>query len=707
MKKLISLIIIFSFCCSFLFSAGISSYATEKSGDFKYSLLVDGTAKITYIGKSKQLVIPATIDGYKVSVFHKTTNRAITSVTAEYGIKKISKNAFYYCDNLKKAVIPGSVKSIGEEAFSHCLNLKFLTLENGIKSIGEAAFFNCEKLAVINIPDSVTSIENVAFLLTKWEKIQPKGLVFAGNHLYDYKGTLPAKVVIPEGTKTICPYVFINVTTVKEVIVPGSIETIKHNAFDYCKSLKSVTIEDGVKTIEDCAFASCYKLSDIKIPDSVTYVGDAAFEETKWEEKQPKGFVYTGKSLYMYKGKCPEKVTIKDGTKSISPGAFVDGYKTLKKVTIPDSLEIIGKWAFSHCKNLKTVEIGKGVKRINSNAFYACKKLKNISLKEEVKYIGDKAFYACFNLTEITLPDTVTKLGSNIFYSCRNLKTVNIGKKLKTINLQESLFYNCKNLKNISVSKDNEYFSSVKGVLFDKNRTRLITYPNAKSSSYTVPEGVKIINNYAFSLCKNLKKITLPKGLKEIGYSAFYRSSVNEINFPKSLEAIYGHAFEKCFNLKKITLPENITTLGRCAFAYCINLEKVTFNAKNCRIIKGLEDEEGCYNSYIFNGNKKLERFVVGKKVEKLPADLLYDVTMLNLKKVVVPEKIEIIKPSVFDRYAFSGRSYAKPVKSGNTKVIRVSKNGRIKLLSNGTSSVTFLDQFTDKTHCVTFVVTL
>ena len=141
--------------------------SAETYGDFDYSVLDDGTVKITkYIGSAEKVEIPEKINGKSVTsignyAFEYCEN--ITSVTIPDSVTSIGVYAFEYCASLKSITIPDSVPLVGPGAFSNCTNLTSVTIQNGVMYIGNEAFANCTSLTGITIPDSVTWIGRYSF----------------------------------------------------------------------------------------------------------------------------------------------------------------------------------------------------------------------------------------------------------------------------------------------------------------------------------------------------------------------------------------------------------------------------------------------------------------------------------------------------------------------------------------------------------------
>ncbi len=169
------------------------------------------------------------------------------------------------------------------------------------------------------------------------------------------------------------------------VDIPSSIKTIGVAAFSNCSSLTSITLKEGLEHIEGNAFADCRLLETITFPNSLKTVGSYAFSFTAWYNNQPNGGVYAGNVFYKYKGDIPQNTSfvIKEGTVSISPDAFIKENRRidygLVDVAIPNSVEIIGEYAFSQCRALRSVNIPHEVTTIENYAFSYCKSLTSVT----------------------------------------------------------------------------------------------------------------------------------------------------------------------------------------------------------------------------------------------------------------------------------------------------------------------------------------
>ena len=276
-----------------------------------------------------------------------------------------------------------------------------------------------------------------------------------------------------------------------------------------------------------------------------------------------------------YKNTNIESVSIEDGVTSIGDGTFCY-CENLTSITIPDSVTSIGRYAFECCTSLSSVTIPDSVTSIGVAAFDGCTSLTDVTIPDSVISIGDSAFSSCTNLTSVTIPDSVMSIGNDAFNSCWDLTSVTIPDSVTSIGY--SAFENCTSLKSIEVSGNNKNYSSLDGVLFNKDKSELITYPAGKTDSeYAIPNSVTSIGSYAFSTCKSLTSVTIGNSVTSIGDYAFSDcKSLTSVTIPDSVTSIGEHAFYYCESLTSVTIPNSVTSIGYSAFSYCTRLTSVT-----------------------------------------------------------------------------------------------------------------------------------
>ena len=214
---------------------------------------------------------------------------------------------------------------------------------------------------------------------------------------------------------------------------------------------------------------------------------------------------------------------------------------------------------YSNRSDITSVVIEPGVTSIGSLAFYECSNLTSITIPSGLTSIGEQAFGNCTGLTSITIPSSVTSIGVNVFY-------------------------NCTGLTDITVDSNNSSFCSESGVLFNKDKTTLIYYPLGKNdSSYTIPDGVTVIEQYAFYCNSKLTSVTIPSGVTSIGEMAFREcSGLTSVIVPSSVTSIEYNAFWCCFNLI-IYIPGGIT-IGIDAFYS--TAAKITYTVDSSNNVK-------------------------------------------------------------------------------------------------------------------------
>ncbi len=218
----------------------------------------------------------------------------------------------------------------------------------------------------------------------------------------------------------------------------------------------------------------------------------------------------------------------------------------------------------------------KTVTEIGESAFYGCTGLTSVTIPNSVTQIGDAAFEYCSGLTSVTIPDSVTEIGSYAFEDCTELASVTMGKGVTSIG--HYAFSGCTELVSIVVDKNNKVYSSRDGVLFNKNKTALLRYPEGKSGAYRIPDGVKVItfgdllpsydpdreydSDGAFANCRNLTSITIPGSVTEVLRNSFtYCSQLKSVTVENGVKKIDG-AFWECNNIEKLNIADSVISVG-------------------------------------------------------------------------------------------------------------------------------------------------
>lgn len=349
---------------------------------------------------------------------------------------------------------------------------------------------------------------------------------------------------------------------------------------------------------------------------------------------------------------------------SIGSRAFFQSRITI--VTIPNSVTSIGNMAFKGCDSLSSIIVA------NDNPYYCsingvlldkhqttlikcpCGMNGSYIIPNGVTYIGNEAFSHCLGLTSIVIPNSVTSIAIGAFYGCKSLTS-------------------------IIVAKDNLYYCSIDGVLFNKQRTTLIHCPTGKQGVYTIPNSVTSIEHYAFMDCLGLTSVFIPDGVTSIGNNAFYNvlnvvyfgpdtdspwgarfinshiegnivysdetkrnllacSTVTEGNIiiPDGVINIANEAFSGCSRVISIEIPNSVTSIGDMAFANCSSMENITIPNSVTHIGDG---------AFMFCN--KLTSIIIPNSITSIE-DLTFD-HCIGLTSVTIPNNVTSIGGLAFE----------------------------------------------------------
>ena len=512
-------------------------------------VIANNTVQAFY-GAERNIEIPEGIIAIAGGAFDKT---GIISIKLPSTLKKLG-SAFEGCDLLEEVIIPEGVAEIKDRTFSGCKSLTKVVLPSTLEKIGSSAFSGCTNLEILDIPANVSSIGSSAFY--DCEKIE--------------------KIVVPTNVKKLDYETFEYCMSLCELELPEGLQEIGSRAFMGCKNLQAIVIPSSVRTIKYEAFANCTILKNVSFLSTDIEMSADTFDKCP-DLKDKDGFTIINNIVFKYEGQGGN-VVVPEGVVEIAPDVFREGYSrarrsskeyrkegSLKQITLPSTLKIIGNNAFDGCIALTEINIPNSVISIGNQVFYGCSKLTSINLSSELVNIGSVALYGCEVLKSICIPSKVTNIGVDAFRECKALKE-------------------------ITVEEGNNTYSSADGILMNKSGDAILFVPAGKKlAEYVVPSTVKTIGSHAFIDCESMKKIVIPASVENVGDEAFPRngwknkSKLTEIEVdPKAGSGNIGTEVFDIFDWDKpivypklpVTFMKEGKTQVSLALGFCLNPDK-------------------------------------------------------------------------------------------------------------------------------------
>lgn len=318
-----------------------------------------------------------------------------------------------------------------------------------------------------------------------------------------------------------------NFSPIQSVTLPSTLETIESQAFFGCQQLTSLTVPQSVTKIGTEAFAQCFKLAEAVLPDNMTSVPDCLFQA------------------------CEK----------------------LSSVNIPSGVTVIGEWAFNGCDALESVVIPDKVTSLGQGVFYNCSGLKDVKLGSGLVEIGPICFSGCTSLTEVNIPKSVNKIEAMSFNNCNSLAAFNVDAENEVYSSHDGVLYNkdmsallmCPPTKT-SVTIPEQTVELAEGAFY-----------YAKIEKIEGAENLEKIGNNCFDGASALKSFPFGSKIKEMGSMAFAGAGFEKVVLPESLTTMYDRVFSMCPELKEVTIDCGVTSIPGYCFFQCEKLEKVVF----------------------------------------------------------------------------------------------------------------------------------
>lgn len=233
---------------------------------------------------------------------------------------------------------------------------------------------------------------------------------------------------------------------------------------------------------------------------------------------------------------------------------------------------------------------------------------------------------------EYIIPDGVVEIGDEAFRDCESLISISIPSSIAEIGHRP--FYGCKNLTKISTSLDNQTYCSIDGVLFSKDKSTLIIYPNGKSGAYKIPNSVSAIE-HKYKIYRFVNGVRVPENVKT-DYGIFANClGLTSIDIPESVIELGDNIFSGCSNLASVTIGNRVTRIGDSAFADCFGLTEI--------VIPYSVSEIG---AYAFARCRKMSSVTLKCQISSLEKGTFCECDALE--SIILPDSIEYIDNEAF-----------------------------------------------------------
>ena len=478
-------------------------YITTNSDSLHYELdLLSKEAKLMYYRGNSSVV---------------SVPSEVTFEGKKYAVRKVACDCFQDNPNLVRVELPEGLTDLGEfysvdgkvTPMFYDSPLESIDIPKSVVNIGDGCFFGCKNLQAINIPkDSHLEVVGSACFgrCNKLESISfPKSLK-------EFRGYLEKEPV--NGEVKVFGGTFLECKNLRSVFIPEDckLEYLPMFCLEECYNLVEITLPSSLKVLGEWCFKDCSSLTNIMLPEGTEVLGTCCF------------------------GFC----------------------EALESINLPSTLREIESYCFSNCHKLQgKLVVPEGVERLGDGSF-ASTSITSISLPNTIREIGDECFKDCTKLVEnqngkLVFPERIERLGNRSFKGCHSLKNIELPNALREIGDQcfmwcdiRSLdFTNCKNLRSIGASA----FSTCQYI-----------------TDILIPEGVEKVGSRCFEYIGQLRKISFPSTLTEIGDSLFHGT------FPENFKDIYLYVKEVPHNFQNSfarwspdeAWPEGYNSLSDC-----------------------------------------------------------------------------------------------------------------------------------------------
>ena len=467
------------------------------------------------------------------------SNIGIKTFTLPSTIKTIEYSAFAQNDYLSEIILNNALEAIYESAFANT-NLKHVKLPDSLTYLGRGAFENNHSLTEVIFPKQLRAISENAFANTGLTKLEIPSNI-EEIHSGAFYNTKLSDLILSEGIKRIASSAFVG-NQLKVIELPASLQYLGSSAFGNSSKLRVVKIKSNIE------LDRYYDVNTISPFTYQNYYGDEI------SKQRPESIFVNFEggvskvSDYLFNGVTPIKsVTFKDNINLTEIGSHAFDGTSLTFLTLPDTVETLGEYAFGNINTLNSVNIPEKLTTAD-RAFAGSKKLNELRNKIEGIRIPDGMFENT-GLTTFIVPSGIKEIGKYAF----------------------------RNNKSIAISFDGPQ-EGFKDVILPVGLTKIDSraFESTDIGYYDIPDTVSEIGDGAFRFNPNLKSIKLPSELKALkGYLFEGNKGMKLLVIPNKVESIDTNAFVNMEGLENVYIPASVTNIGENLIA---NKDKVTFH---------------------------------------------------------------------------------------------------------------------------------
>ena len=555
-----------------------------------------GSSAFGYCQELTSISFPASVQSIGVTVLEDCAALAEITVDNANAYYRAENNVLYdkqmtrlirYAPQKPDIFVSAAlnVTSIEMGAFQNAANAQYILIGSDVSSIGYYAFSYCSALQSIYVNDDnpyylsdngvlYSHVNGIPQTLIKYPEARPDkhySVLNGVDTISDgaFESSLLESVYIPQNVKELGYSTFSN-SNVKRVVIDEGLQEIQYSAFSQCENLQSVYLPSSITTIREQAFLYDYNLANITFAGTVPPTIEAnAFFAAGYDVGEPVTIYVpsTASSAYgsldwnsnYFSFTVNETSPLAIGTEftvdsliylttDASLNTNVTGV-TSKNIVDPGippkvayqgnlcTVTMLGDHSLAYCIKMVRADVPFTVQRIDNYGAYGSTKLEQLTLREGLKEIGGFAFSHINNLTKVGIPASVDSIRGDAF-------------------TYDPMLYQ------IYVANGNTKYTSVDGILFTKDKKRLVAFADGHGEEYTVPIGTQIIDVEAFRGASALTAVNLPIGLKRIDRLAFMDcSALTALEMPSTLTSLGYSAFS---NAPLTTLTVKAKTPPTC-----------------------------------------------------------------------------------------------------------------------------------------------